>query len=138
VYLTWYRIHRRCYNESCFDYRSYGARGIKVHPRWHNFEAFLHDMGDPPAGASLDRIDNKGDYGPYNCRWATAEQQNNNRRSVELYEYAGEMRSLAQVSRLCGIPYFTMRKRMKLSWSIQRAANTPIHHTSAYAERRSL
>jgi hypothetical protein len=42
------------------------------------FENFLADMGERPAGRTLDRINNSGNYTPRNCRWATAKQQRNN------------------------------------------------------------
>ena len=81
-----YRCHtamlQRCYNRNHPHYSHYGARGIKVCQPWHNFQAFLNDMGVRPAGLTLDRINNNKGYSKANCRWTSRSFQDQNRRKA--------------------------------------------------------
>ena len=104
LYPTWYGMVARCQNPKAQSYRNYGGRGITVCERWHKFENFYADMGDRPSNKhSLDRIDNDGPYSPENCRWATWEEQANNRRNNVWIEFQGERLSAAQWSRRLGV-----------------------------------
>ena len=79
--MSWLAMRNRCYNPTNEKYPSYGAIGVTVCERWRiSFGAFLEDMGERPAGTTIDRYPNKGGhYEPANCRWATPKQQAENR-----------------------------------------------------------
>jgi hypothetical protein len=63
-------------------YHLYGARGIKVAKRWHDFKNFQKDMGKSfREGLTLDRINPNGPYSKSNTRWVSIKTQNNNRRN---------------------------------------------------------
>lgn len=72
-------MRKRCLDRNGKDWPRYGGRGIGICARWEIYENFLADMGERPAGRSLDRKDNDGNYEPGNCRWATAREQRANR-----------------------------------------------------------
>jgi len=84
AYKRWESIKQRTSNPNNPSYRNYGARGITMCPEWaDSFDAFYAATGDPPFdGASLDRVDNDGNYEPGNVRWTDASTQMKNRRSV--------------------------------------------------------
>jgi hypothetical protein len=80
AYRRWQSMKARCFNPRHRSYPWYGGRGISVCEHWLIFENCYADMGEPPPGLSLDRIDPDGNYEPGNCRWATAAEQLANRR----------------------------------------------------------
>jgi hypothetical protein len=79
-YRSWRNMKQRCFNPRRDRYEYYGGRGITPCEDWLSFVPFFADMESRPEGCSLDRIDPNGNYEPSNCRWATSQQQRQNRR----------------------------------------------------------
>jgi len=80
TYNSWQAMITRCTNPRSDGWQYYGAKGITVCDRWKSFVNFLADMGERPAGRTLDRKNNDQGYEPDNCRWATPAEQSKNRR----------------------------------------------------------
>jgi hypothetical protein len=103
MHSLWGGIHSRCYDPNVERYRDYGGRGIKVVERWHNFENFRDDVGKRPEGMTIERIDNNGDYGPDNFRWATRQEQSYNKRNNRLASYNGKTKCVAEWIAISGL-----------------------------------
>lgn len=125
VHNIWCGILTRCTNPNVACWKNYGGRGIRICDRWLVFENFYEDMGEPPAGYEIDRIDPNGNYEPSNCRWVTIKQQARNKRSVEKVLYRGQLMTTADISELTGVKTDLIRNRIRKGWSIEAAAETP-------------
>ena len=114
-YACWQAMKSRCYNSKLAYFEYYGARGIKICDRWLNsFEDFYADMGPRPSSRhSIDRRDNDGNYEPGNCHWAVKKQQMRNRRNTTMIEVNGENIPMRDAADRAGLPYSTVRFRMK-------------------------
>jgi hypothetical protein len=113
-------MRRRCLSPKCASYKHYGARGITVCERWGNFWKFVEDMGKRPDGATLERIDNDGNYEPSNCRWATRAEQVKNTRLTRFFVIDGKRMCLADAARQFGITPAGLSKRIQFC-GVERA-----------------
>lgn len=120
VYNTYQGILRRCNRRNGRDYENYRGRGIRC--LWKSFEEFYRDMGDPPSRHhSIDRIDNDGNYCKINCRWATPEQQSNNRRMCRQIFYRGRTQTISRWAKELGIKYHRLYGRFWYGMSAEKA-----------------
>ncbi len=117
------RIHRihsqmidRCTNPRNTRYHYYGGRGITVCDEWlESVTAFHRDMGDPPDGMSLDRINVNGSYCKENCRWATQKQQMRNTTRSKMLTVDGVTKPMVEWAETAGAQdYFVIRSRVRV------------------------
>ncbi len=137
AYRTWAGMRSRCNNEKQPAYPNYGGRGIKVCERWADYEAFLADMGEPPPGTTLDRIDNDGPYSPGNCRWATIEEQRRNSRRTINVTIGGVTKCLSDWSKERGLSYGAVYARIKRGWNPIEALETKVARSNGRTEKKT-
>jgi hypothetical protein len=98
-YLSWIAIKTRCYNMDNENYPYYGGRGITMYSPWINDPVAFYDylLTLPETRLqfeakisnkypTIDRIDVNGNYEPGNIRWATVQEQSQNKRNNVLTE----------------------------------------------------
>lgn len=111
AYKSWKAMKTRCTNPSQRAYKTYGALGFD--PSWEVFENFVRDMGERPAGMTLERIDNSKGYSKENCRWATVAEQNRNTRQNKYITHNGKTMCMRDWARETNIPYPTIQDRVR-------------------------
>ena len=137
IYTCWRNMMSRCYQPSSSRFKNYGARGITVCERWHSFENFSLDMGEPPAGHSIDRENVNGHYEPANCRWLPNEMQTRNQTRNLLVTLEGKTQCVADWARETGIGYRVIWKRIRKGWKPERALRTPSKHLADNGKPKS-
>lgn len=128
IYRIWFDMHRRCYQKQNKRYSRYGARGIKVCDKWHDFQNFFDWSlaNGYKDNLTLDRKNNNESYCPQNCRWADVFEQANNRANNHFITYKGETKTLMQWSRCLNINYSTLRQRIRRGMTAEEALTRPI------------
>lgn len=135
LYRIWSNMIQRCTNPKHDSFKRYGKRGITVCDEWRNDFLVFHQWALESGyddSLSIDRVDNCKGYYPENCRWATSQEQTDNRRngkpkgSNHNITYNGQTKSISAWSRELGINQNTLRGRIIRGWSIEKAFTTPI------------
>lgn len=98
IYKNFLGMHQRCENPNDKQFHRYGGRGIFVCDEWHDFNNFYQwaISNGYKKGLTIDRKDVNGPYAPWNCRWATAFQQGNNRRNTIWITYNGKRQTISE------------------------------------------
>lgn len=113
---VWQGMMFRCYNANYEGYSGYKGRGILVCDEWRNDKYKFIEWGldnGYKSGLSIDRVDNDGNYSPYNCKFSTPKEQCNNRRTNVLIEYNGRTETATYWAEYLGISRLTIFNRIK-------------------------
>ena len=121
---AWLAMWSRCTVKSNGSFINYGQRGISVCERWKDFSLFLLDMGQKPIGMTIERNDNDGNYEPSNCRWATREEQDRNKRSTVLVTFNGKTMTYSQWGRELNTDPGVIRRRWIKFGTLDRIQRT--------------
>jgi hypothetical protein len=92
------------------------------------FDNFYADMGLPPRGMTLERVNNDEGYNPGNCKWAPRIDQARNQRSNRLLTIDGQTLTMTEWGERSGIKPTTIWNRLKLGWPPEDAVKVPTTH----------
>lgn len=111
LYNIWQCLVRRGLGKTAK--KNYADRGITVCKEWLSFLNFFEWAKNSGYNDTLtiDRIDNNKGYYPENCRWATLQEQANNKRTNHFVLYKDRRETLANWSRILNISYDAIKYR---------------------------
>lgn len=124
LYNVWRGMKKRCYNPKNKFFKDYGGRGITVCDEWRDDFAKFRDWAMANGyreDLSIDRIDNDKGYSPDNCKWATREEQGNNKRSNRAFLVNGKKKTMAELCREYQKNRGKVEGRLKNGWTIEEA-----------------
>lgn len=121
----WTNMLNRCNNVNSKSYKYYGKRGINVCEKWLNYNNFKRDMYSSfNVNLSLDRINNNKGYSKNNCRWTTANIQNNNTRRNCYIKHDGIIKTFSEWCRFLRLKRNTVSQRFYCyNWDLNRSFN---------------
>jgi hypothetical protein len=142
LYEIWGGMIKRCEDENCRSFRTYGARGIAVCDSWrHNFIAFRDWAlaNGYREDLTIERKDNDAGYSPENCEWIPHGQQTNNRTISRWITAFGETRTLADWSRdpRCFVSQIMIARRIKEGMTPEIAITKPSRTKRKFGPRRT-
>jgi hypothetical protein len=138
-YRVWQSMIGRCYDPKNASYDSYGERGITVCEEWRtSFEAFYRDVGPRPGeDYSIERKDVNDHYHKDNVRWATAQEQSQNRRTNVYLEHNGERLTVTDWARRLGMTRAGLQRRLKTQgMTLAEALSAPIQAVGKRARKK--
>jgi len=131
TWVSWRGMIKRCQEPSNKDFARYGGRGITVDPAWLSdgkngagFLQFLADMGERPAGNTLERLNGDKPYCKDNCVWATPKTQARNRAYTRLVEVDGVELTCPDAAKLLNLHVTTIQRQHRAGIK-RHATQTP-------------
>ena len=116
---VWSSMKQRCKNPNSKSFNRYGARGITYCDEWEIFDNFFNDMGIPPIGWQLDRVNNNLGYCIDNCVWSLPIAQVRNRRNTIVYEIDGKFMTLKEYANSKNLNYYSLKTRAQKGLSLE-------------------
>jgi hypothetical protein len=123
LYRIWSNMIQRCNNPKNDNYHLYGAKGVSVCDEWKDFATFSKWAMDSgyADNLSIDRIETGKSYYPSNCRWATPQEQTDNRECTRYVSFNGKTQTLKRWSEETGIAYKNLLWRIDRGWPAEKA-----------------
>ena len=121
LYNIWKSIRERCNNPKTNRSKNYFEKNIKICSEWDDFSVFKKWALENgyKDNLTIDRKDNKKGYSQENCRWATYEEQANNKTNNKKLTFNGETKTYAEWEKYLGLTRGIISSRVKKGWKIE-------------------